>query len=167
MDMGMEDAQYLNELCPNDPNFTIGFLLWFFRSLEITLVVKSKLLFEEPPQNSLLACLLQGKSHCIHELHTSKKIVGTKHVSNNLLFQMDNYVKDNKNRHLLAFLSLLTTRDVFEEVKLMGFVVIGHTHEGIDGCFGYLSKKLRKQNNYVLADFMRVFMVSQEQLFTP
>jgi hypothetical protein len=145
MDMGMEDAQYLNELCLHDPNFTIGYLLRLFWSLELTLVIKSKLLFEKPPQNSLLACLLQGKSHCICELHTLEKIVGTKPLSNNLLFQMDNYVKNNKNRHLFAFLSLLTTRDVFEEVKLMGFVVIGHTHEGIDGCFGYLSKKLKKK----------------------
>jgi hypothetical protein len=32
-------------------------------------------------------------------------------------------------------------RDVFEEVKL-GFLVVVHTHEGINGCFGYLSKKL-------------------------
>jgi hypothetical protein len=31
---------------------------------------------------------------------------------------MDNYVKDSKNRHLLAFLWLLTTRDVFKEAKL-------------------------------------------------
>jgi hypothetical protein len=30
---------------------------------------------------------------------------------------MNNYVKDNKNRHFLAFLSLLTMKDVFEEVK--------------------------------------------------
>jgi hypothetical protein len=30
-------------------------------------------------------------------------------------------------------------RDVFEEVKL-GFFVVGHTCEDIDGCFGYLSK---------------------------
>ncbi len=52
---------------------------------------------------------------------------------------MDNYVKDNKNRHLLAFLSLLTMRDVFEEVKL-GFLAIGHTHDDIDECFAYLSK---------------------------
>jgi hypothetical protein len=44
---------------------------------------------------------------------------------------MDIYVKDNQNRHLLAFISLLTTRDVFEEVKL-GFLVINHTHEHID-----------------------------------
>jgi len=30
-------------------------------------------------------------------------------------------------------------RDVFEEVKL-GFLVVGHTHEDLDECFGYLSK---------------------------
>jgi hypothetical protein len=45
---------------------------------------------------------------------------------------MDNCVKDNKNRHLLVFLSLLTTMDVFEEVKL-GFLVVGHPHEDING----------------------------------
>jgi hypothetical protein len=28
-------------------------------------------------------------------------------------------------------------RDVFEEVKL-GFLVVGHTHEDFDECFGYL-----------------------------
>ncbi len=35
----------------------------------------------------------------------------------------------------------------------MGFFVVGHTHEDIDGNFGYLSKKLREQNNYVLNGF--------------
>jgi len=48
------------------------------------------------------------------------------------------------------------TKDVFEEVKL-GFPVVGHTHEDINGCFGYLSKNLEK-NNYILADLMKVFM---------
>jgi hypothetical protein len=32
-------------------------------------------------------------------------------------------VKDNENRHLLTFLSLLMVRDVFEEVK-SGFLVV-------------------------------------------
>jgi CO dehydrogenase nickel-insertion accessory protein CooC1 len=61
---------------------------------------------------------------------------------------MDNYVKDNKNHYLLAFLSLLIAREVFKEVNLK-FLVIGHTHEDIDGCFGYLSKKLKELNNYI------------------
>jgi hypothetical protein len=42
-------------------------------------------------------------------------------------------------------------RDVFEEVKL-GFFIIGHTHEDINGCFGYLSKKLKEENNYILTN---------------
>ncbi len=51
-------------------------------------------------------------------------------------------MKDNKNHHMLTFLSLLTTLEVFEEVQL-GFLIVGHTPEDIDGSFGYLSKKLR------------------------
>jgi hypothetical protein len=58
-----------------------------------------------------------------------------------MFFQMDNCVKDNKNHHLLAFLSLMITREVFEEVQLR-FLVVGHTHEDINGSFGYLSEKL-------------------------
>jgi hypothetical protein len=62
---------------------------------------------------------------------------------------MDNYMKDNKNHHLLAFLSLLTTRTMFKEVQLK-FLVIGHTHKDIEGNFGYLFKKLKECDNYVL-----------------
>jgi hypothetical protein len=56
---------------------------------------------------------------------------------------MDNCVRDNKNYHLLAFLFFIITRKVFEEVQL-GVLVVGHTHENIDGSFGYLSKKLKE-----------------------
>ncbi len=44
---------------------------------------------------------------------------------------MDNCVKDNKTKYLLAFLSLLMAKEVFEEVK-PGFLVVGNTHEDID-----------------------------------
>ncbi len=152
-------AQYSNELWPNDPNFTIGSLLWSLRTLEVTPILKSKLLFEHPLQNSFFARMLQGKSCYIHELRTLDPIVCLKLLPKKLLLQMDNCVKDNKHQHLLKFLSLLTTRDVFEEVKL-GFLVVGHTHGDIDGCFGYLSKKLRKENNYILTYLMRTFMIS-------
>ncbi len=77
---------------------------------------------------------------------------------------MDNCVNDNKNSHLLAFMSLLTSKEVFEEVKL-GFLVVGHTHEDIDRCFEYLSKKLKEQNNHILVDLMKAFMVSQKKPF--
>jgi len=68
-------------------------------------------------------------------------------------------VKDNKNHHLLAFLSFMTTRKVSEEMQLR-FLIVGHTHEDIDGNFGYLSKTLRERDNFVLVDLMKAFMVS-------
>ncbi len=43
--------------------------------------------------------------------------------------------------------------------------MVGHTHEDIDGCFGYLSKKLKKLNNYIWVDLMKAFIVSQEKPF--
>ncbi len=52
---------------------------------------------------------------CTCELKMPKQ-VGCKPLSKELLLQMDNYVKDNKNQHLLEFLPLLTMREPFEEV---------------------------------------------------
>jgi len=75
-------------------------------------------------------------------------------------------VKDNKNHHMLMFISLLTTREVFEKVQL-GFLVVGRKHEDIDGSFGYLSKNLKKLNNYVMVDLMKTFMLSQDCPFIP
>jgi len=107
---------------------------------------------------------LQGSSHYLNALKPTNKIVGVKPLLRKLLLQMYNYVKNNKNHHLLAFLSLLITHEVFEEVQL-AFLVVMHTHEDIDGSFGYLLKKLRKQNNYVMVDLMKAFMFSQDHPF--
>ncbi len=92
-------------------------------------------------------------------MKTQSESVGPKSLQKKLLLQMDKCVKDNKNRYLLTVMLLLTMKEVFEEVKL-GFLVVGHTHEDIDGWFGYLSKMLREQNNYILVDLMKTFMVS-------
>jgi hypothetical protein len=125
-------VQYSNKLLPNNPNFTIGSFLCLFRRLE----KKSRVLVEFEPQN-----ILEGSSCCLNALRHTNKIVGVKPLLRKLLLQMDNCVKDNKNRHLnMLFLSLLIAQKVFEEVQL-GFLVVGHTHEDIDNSFGYLSKK--------------------------
>ncbi len=44
----------------------------------------------------------------------------------------------------------------------LGFLVVGHIHEDINESFRYLSKKLRMQNNYVMANFMKALMLSQD-----
>ncbi len=63
-------AQYSNELWLNDPNFTIGSLLWLLWTLEKTPTCESKMLFEHAPQKVLFICLLQGKSCYTSELKT-------------------------------------------------------------------------------------------------
>jgi hypothetical protein len=109
---------------------------------------------------------MHGGSHCLATLKVPKQFIDVKPLFKKLLLQMDNYVKDNNNHHLFAFLSFLTAREMFEEVqpRILG---VGHTHENIDYNLRYLSKKLKEQNNYVLVDLMKTFMVSQDHPFIP
>jgi hypothetical protein len=107
---------------------------------------------------------MQRNSSCLNTLKLVKKIVGVKPLPRKLLLQMDNCVKDNMNHPLRAFLSLLIAHKVFEEIEL-GFLVVGHTYEDIDESFGYLLKILRMPNNYVITDFMKAFMFSQDRPF--
>ena len=66
----------------------------------------------------------------------------------------------------MAFLSLLTYRGVFKEIQV-GFLLVGHTHEDIDTYFSHLSKTLKSQNTYIVADLMMAFMASQDLSFMP
>jgi hypothetical protein len=58
-------VQYLNELWPNNLNFTIGFLSWLCYTLEIPPISEWKLLFEKPPQISIFACILWNENEVI------------------------------------------------------------------------------------------------------
>jgi hypothetical protein len=53
------------------------------------------------------------------------------------------------------FLSLLTTKEVFEKMQL-GFFIVSHMDEDINGSYGYFSTILKKQNIYVLVDLMKL-----------
>ncbi len=86
---------------------------------------------------------MHGGSCCLVALKVLENFINAKLLLKKLFFRMDNRVRDNKNCHLLAFLFFIITRKVFEEVQL-GVLVVGHTHENIDGSFGYLSKKLKE-----------------------
>ena len=123
-------------------------------------------LFGYPPQNSLFKALLRGKSECLDLLsHTEgMDFQGPKPLPRNLYLQLDNSAKDNKNKYLMAFLSLLIAWDVFEEIQA-GFLLVGHTHEDIDVYFSHLSKALKSKNMFVLADIMKAFMQSQDLSF--
>ena len=128
----------------------------------------SKELFIAPPQNSFEA-LQHRKSRCSASISLGSAngvpppFPGRPAVPlpKKLFLQLDNSAKDNKNRYVMAFCSLLTARRVFKEVTI-GFLIVGHTHEDIDAHFSYLSKLLKMKNTYVLANLMKVFIDSQK-----
>ena len=62
-----------------------------------------------------------------------------------LYLQMDNCVRENKNKYVLGYLSWLVERGVFEEIEL-SFLPVGHTHEDIDQLFSRLAIALRGRN---------------------
>jgi hypothetical protein len=68
-----------------------------------------------------------------------------KRLPRKLYVQMDNCVRENKNKYVLGYLSWLVQRGVFEEIQL-SFLPVGHTHEDIDQMFSRIAKQLRSNN---------------------
>jgi hypothetical protein len=93
-----------------------GTPLCLFSSLKKEPPKESRVLFEFEPQNTFFQQILQGSSHYLNTLKPTEKIVSVKLLLRKLFFHMDYCVKDKKNCHLLAFLSSLTAREVFEKV---------------------------------------------------
>ena len=55
--------------------------------------------------------------------------------------QLDNCVRENKNKYLMAYLDALVQWGVFESIEV-GFLPVGHTHCDIDQCFSTTSDRL-------------------------
>lgn len=83
-----------------------------------------------------------------------------------LKLQLDNCPSDNKNWFVMAYLSLLTARDIFEEVHL-GFLMVGHTHEDVDAMFGHFSETLMHNPTWTLPDLMSLLMKARSPSVVP
>ena len=112
-------AHYSPHCWRGDSNATISSLARLFRCLEGPFVRESGALLQYPPQNSLFEALLRGKSRCLDLLPRIEGIdmEGCKPLPRKLYLQLDNSAMDNKNKYLMAFLSLLIARGVFEEIQ--------------------------------------------------
>jgi hypothetical protein len=66
-----------------------------------------------------------------------------------LRLQADNCWRENKNRFVFSFLSLLVKFQIFKEVE-MGFMIVGHTHTDVDAMFSVISRKLKERNAYTI-----------------
>ncbi len=81
-------------------------------NLEKEPICESQRLFDHELQNGFFEQLMWGSSWCLKALNALEQVVRAKPLLNKLLLQMDNCVKENKNKHLFVFLSLLTMKEV-------------------------------------------------------
>ena len=94
-------------------------------------------------------------------------IVDFKPLPPHLLLQLDNAESDNKNLYVFMFLSLLTTLGVFITIEV-GFLLVGYTHEDIDGTQGRMSSNLKSTDIYFLFEMMdRYCTIEEKQAFPP
>ena len=79
-----------------------------------------------------------------------------------LNLQLDNATRDNKNRLVFAFCSLLIYHGVFQEVYI-NFLIVDHMYNDIDALFGRWSYKLRGTDYSTLPSLMKSFMDTESQ----
>lgn len=89
-----------------------------------------------------------------------------KHLPPHLLLQLDNAATDNKSRYLFMFLSLLTELGVFITIEV-GFLLVGHTHEDIDGTYRRISSNLKSKDIYSLVEMMDTYRIVEENRVFP
>jgi len=83
-----------------------------------------------------------------------------------LLLQLDNAASDNKNRYVFMFLSLLTALGIFITIEV-GFLLVGHIHEDIDGTYGRISANLKSKDIYYLTEMMDTYRTIEEKWVFP
>ncbi|XP_071821925.1 uncharacterized protein [Apostichopus japonicus] len=83
-------------------------------------------------------------------------------LGKDLFLQLDNCYRENKNRYLLSFCSLLVELKIFRVVTVH-FLPVGHTHEDVDQMFSCIARALKKQNTYTYQELSSFIKAS----FTP
>lgn len=95
-----------------------------------------------------------GGNHVIESIH---RVIQQKYESGlfpkTLYVQLDNCTRENKNRFVLAYLEMMVSKGVFEEVYA-SFLPIGHTHSAIDKCFSRTSHRLRLNDAITMDDLL-------------
>jgi hypothetical protein len=160
-------AHYAFDLYPADSNHTIGSFARLLHDLEKPPAYSSGLLFEDTGSTPLYEVVLDGKDVYLHSLsEPPNKSVVAKKLPPTLRVQLDNCAKDNKNRYVFAYWSLLVAKDISKEV-FVSFLLVGHTHDDIDASFGRWSMKLREEDFPTISLLMKSYMDLENVLVNP
>jgi hypothetical protein len=160
-------AHYSLDFFRSDSNFTIGSIAKLLRDLEEVPAKCSRLLFRGSGSTELYRALLHGSEICIDSLReASLQATEAQPLPPVLHVQMDNSWKENKNRYVFCFWSLLVARRIVKEV-VVSFMIVGHTHDDIDASFGRWSMELREKDHPTLPFLMQSYMEMEDVPFIP
>lgn len=70
-----------------------------------------------------------------------------------LVLHADNCCAQNKNKSVVAYLALRMLKGCHTSLKY-DFMLAGHTRSLVDGCFGLVKMKYRRQDNYTVTDLV-------------
>ncbi len=135
------------------PHFTTSTKAQKGHSLKVKLIG----LLEHAQVNKLHLFTLTGEyetgaNHIIEVIHRFLMVRSKEgHFPPKMFIQLDNCMRENKNRYLLSYFECLVQWNVFSEVEV-GFLPVGHTHEDIDQAFSCTSKRLSCHNAVTLSD---------------
>ena len=151
-------AHYGLDIFLHDSNYTVGSLAKLLRDVENPSKYSSRELFIQSGSAPIFHAVLQGSDICTASLHIALEIpIPATPLPQVLNVQMDDATRDNKNRFVFAFWSLLVAKHIFREVYV-SFMLVGHTHDDIDALFGRWSMQLKKENFPTLPSLMKSFM---------
>jgi hypothetical protein len=132
----MKYAYYGLDVFSHDSNYTVGLFAKLLRDVEVAPKYSSRELFNGFSSAPLFKAVLQGLDICKSSLRPAPEVAVLGSPLPPLLnVQMDKATRDNKNRFVFAFWSLLVAKKVFREVYV-SFMLVGHTHHDIDAMFG-------------------------------
>ena len=151
-------AQYGLDIFPHDSNYTIGSMAKLLRDLEGPPKSSSRELFVGSGSTALFRGILKGVEMCEASLAPQPEaLVPATALPPILNVQMDNATRNNKNRYVYAYWSLLVAKRIFREVYV-NFMIVGHTHDDIDALFGRWSMLLKKENFPTIPALMKSFI---------
>lgn len=114
-------------------------------------------LLQHLPQNHLRLYTTKhnharGSNHIIEVLHRFINALSDLGEFTRIIFvQLDNCIRETKNKYFLSYLYFLVHMGVFDEVQA-SFLPVGHTHIYVDQSFSTTTDRLRCQDKITMAD---------------
>jgi len=167
---GHGDIRYVHyrlDIFPSNLNHFFGSIARLLKDLESLSKQSTHELFPSTTSFPLINALLKGSEICVDSLPPSTKdLFPAQHLLPTLTLQVNNASRDNKNRFVFAFCSLLVNKGVFREI-FINFLIVEHINVDIDVLFDRSSNKLKTNDYPTLLRLMKSFIDFESRPMLP